>query len=202
MGLADKLGRVGGILKNRLASAIGALRGIAARVPAPIRRIARLGRLGTPAGIGLAALGLLPQIRRGLVVGRQAVTRGIAFVGGQRVTTAALAGTTVGVLGGRKGGKPDPIIPRAPGIKAKEARITTRRRPTKKRAPARAKPRKRKRIPAHGHRVISVRRPRKRKAAKRRTHRSPRHRGHTRVKFTTKSGQKVSFLANPKARHR
>lgn len=197
MGLIDKLRKVGGIVKNRLASATGALRGIVARLPAPIRRLARR----TPVGLALTAAAFAPQIRRGLTFGRAAITRGIAFVGGQRVVTAAGAGGVVGILTGRKKG--EPIRPSEAQPVARPRRVTTKRRPTRR--PAKRKPvrRRKKRIPTHRHRVVSIPvRRRKRKTAKRRTHRSPRHRGHKRVSFTTADGRKVSFLANPKARHR
>jgi len=200
MGLIDKLRSVSGIIKNRLASATGALRGLVSRLPAPIRRVARLGRLTSPLGIGITAATFAPTIarfvRRGLAPARQAVTRGVAFVGGQRVVTAAGAGGVVGILSGRKKGEVDRVIGQsrfdAPGTRAR--RKAAKRKPTKKR--------RKKRIPAHGHRVVSVRRSTTKKRRKKRTHSSPRHRGHTRVKFTTADGRKVSFLANPKARHR
>lgn len=206
MGLIDRLQRVSGIVKNRLSSAVGALRAQAGRLPTPfrvgIRKAVRVSRIFTPAGIALTALSFAPQIRRGLTFGRQAVTRGIAFVGGQRVVTAAGAGGVVGILSGRKEGKPTrPSDSRI--ISPKQRKIREKRAAPMRRAPAKRKTAKRKRIPTHGHRVISVRAPKKKVSTKkRRTHRSPRHSGHKRVSFTTKTGQKVSFLANPRARHR
>lgn len=202
MGLIDNLRRVGGIVKNRLASAVGAIRtqarAISVRVPRSLRLTARAARLTSPLGIGITAATFAPSIvrfvRRGLTPARQAVTRGIAFVGGQRVVTAAGAGGIVGALSSRKSGSPT--------RPSEVASVPTRRKPVKRRPTARRKPvkRRKKRIPAHRHRVVSV--PVRRKKRKKATHRSPRHRGHKRVSFTTADGKKVSFLANPKARHR
>ena len=103
-------------------------------------------------------------------------------------------------MSSRKGGKPEPV-----GISAKEFQARRRDTAIEKRFKAarptvkRKKRKVKRRIPAHRHKVISVPVRRRKKA---RTHRSPRHTGHKRVSFTTKDGQKVSFLSNPKARHR
>lgn len=247
MGLIDRLRKAGGIAKNRLASSVGALRGVAARgaaqlrgvrvrVPSRIGRLALAGRrvvgLTTPIGLGITAATFAPQIIRAgrVVVG--AIGRGIAFVGGRQVVTAAGAGGVVGVLTGRRKGEvtrpsetvlspPIPgarergvidvtgrivrpragrTIPEEERIRERAGRRRRRRAPTE-RAPRRRAPARRKRIPTHRHKVISVPVTRRR-TARRGTHRRPRHRGHTKVSFTTKEGKKVSFLANPLARHR
>ncbi len=222
MGLIDKLRRVGGIAKNRLASAVGALRtqaaGLRVRVPRVLGLTARAARLTTPLGIGITAVSFAPQIARGARVAAGAISRGIAFVGGRQVVTAAGAGGVVGVLtssASRKEGKPtrpSEVIQstaRRPSAVARGGAPTPRRRTTARRPSAVARggaPRRRKRkttrrrIPAHGHRVVSTGTRSTRR--KRRTHSSPRHRGHKRVSFTTADGRKVSFLANPTARHR
>lgn len=245
MGLIDKLRRVGGIAKNRLASSVGALRaqarGLSVRVPRVLGLTARAARLTTPLGIGITAATFAPQIIRGVRVVGQALARGIAFFGGRQVVTAAGAGGFFGILAGRRKGevtRPSDIQvdPRTPGglrvdgrrpfepkrprrraglprrrkprtsgeIAAEQRRRKAEGRPplTRKKAVAiRRRPRRRARIPTHRHRVVSV--PTRRRArGRRRTHRSPRHRGHKRVSFTTADGRKVSFLANPKARHR
>lgn len=215
MGLIDKLRRVGGIVKNRLASSVGALRAqlgrVSVRVPARLGRLAirapRAVGLATPLGAGLTAATFAPELfRAGRAIGRvlrRAVPRGIAFFAGRRIVTAAagggVAGAAAGVLSRRSGKVVRPsdvaILPTARPRERPGAPTRPRRR-----APTRPRRRKR-RIPAHGHRVISVRAPSRRKR-KRATHRSPRHPGHKRVSFTTADGKKVSFLANPKARHR
>ena len=43
---------------------------------------------------------------------------------------------------------------------------------------------------------------RRKKRVRHVTHRSPRHRGHKRVSFTTASGKRVNFLVKPKSKHR
>jgi len=231
MGFIDKLRRAGGIVKNRLASSVGALRtqlaGVRVRIPARIGRLGITGlkaaRLTTPLGIGITAATFAPQILRGGRVVAGALARGIAFVGGRQVVTAAGAGGIVGVFAGRRKGevtRPSDVV-QAGGVRVpREARARRRpRRFTQAEAERRFKadrargipasgrrPRRRaiprvRRIPTHRHRVISV--PTRRRAPRRRaTHRRPRHRGHKRVSFTTAEGKKVSFLANPKARHR
>jgi len=237
MGFIDRLRRAGGIVKNRLASAVGALRGAAAgttvrgaRTFRGVRFAARATRLLTPAGLGLTAVSFAPEIVRGVrAAGRfiaPALARGIAFFGGRQVVTAAGAGGVAGFLG-TKGGRDRPVIHRdRPSGRVTrpsdfgDPRFQTRRPTARERAAPTARPRvsarrrraagrrritpsrkRARRIPSHRHRVVSVSgRPRRRR--KRATHRSPRHRGHKRVSFTTATGQKVSFLANPKARHR
>lgn len=202
MGLIDNLRRAGGILKNRLASATAALRGITvggARTVRGVRFAARATRLTTPTGIALTAATFAPEIvRGGRVAARfitRAVGRGTAFFAGRQVTQAVVGGAAAGVIAGglssrRSGGVSRPSdfgdpslqtrIPGAPPVRRAPARRRApKRRPKARRAP-RAKPRRRKRA----------------------THRSPRHKGHKLVKFTTKDGRKVSFLSNPKAKHR
>jgi len=211
MALIDRLRRAGGIIKNRLASATGALRAIVRRVPAPLRRVARLGRVTTPIGAAITAATFAPQIARGIRTTAEVLARGAAFVGGRRVVTAAAAGGVAGALGSRKSGQPTrpseglqsfPITQPRAAPRAAPRAPTVRRAPARRAAaPARRAPaRRRRRIPAHGHRVVSTgrRAPARRKRA---THRSPRHKGHKRVSFTTKDGRKVSFLSNPRARH-
>jgi len=228
MGLIDNLRRVSGIAKNRLASATGALRtqvrGLSVRVPRILGLTARAARLTTPLGIGITAATFAPQIARGARIAGQAIAKGIAFFGGRQVVTAAGAGGVVGALSTRRKGEPT-----RPSEAAKVNFVTTQRRPSavaRGGAPrvTRKKPRRpsavarggaprrrrrkttatRRRIPTHGHRVVSTgtTRVRTRRGARRRTHSSPRHKGHKRVSFTTASGKRVSFLANPKARHR
>lgn len=243
MALIDRLRRVGGIAKNRLASSVGALRGIggrvfrtaraqarglSVRVPRILGLTARAARLTTPLGLGITAATFAPQILRGGRVLGQAIGRGIAFFGGRQVVTAGAAGGIAGLLTRTRGGvnrpseriqspfgtgrRVDPVT----GISMPAgARRRTGSRPSpasRRRAPGTARDRaaiarrqrrgRRKRIPTHRHKVISVPVRRRRKTGKRRTHRSPRHRGHKRVSFKTADGRKVSFLANPKARHR
>lgn len=231
MGLIDKLRRVGGIIKNRLASAVGALRTAArgvtvsgTRVRRGIRFGARAARLTSPVGIGLTAIGFGPEIIRGVrTAGRfvaPAIGRGIAFFGGRQAATAAAAGGVAGILSSRRSGRvvrpsaglqtiaPRILTPKQREIKARRPRAAPRRRSAAGIAPSRrrvrrrvsrAAPRRRRRIAVHRHRVVSIAAPRRRR---RRTHASPRHGGHKRVSFTTAEGKKVSFLANPKARHR
>lgn len=223
MGLIDKLRRAGGIIKNRFASAVGALRGVArgvtVGVPTRVRRGVRFGvragRLTSPVGLGLTAVAFAPEIARGVRVAGRAIGRGVAFFGGRQVVTAAAAGGVAGVLGTRKSGRvtrpsdfgdprlqtrrptaaerrriaaggpvPQDIAER--GFKAARPRVTRRRVPNGTRKKRRA----------------ATRRARVSRKRKRRTHRSPRHKGHKLVKFTTKEGKKVSFLVNPRARHR
>lgn len=216
MGLIDKLRRVGGIVKNRLASAVGSLRGALGGVTVSgtklrrgVRFAARGARLTSPVGIGLTAVSFAPEIARGVRAGVRAApkifARGVAFFGGRQVVSAAAAGGVAGVLGGRRSGRvsrpsdfgdprlqsiPGRQITRTPRPRAKPRTTTTRAAPTRRKARARPTARRRR---------VSRVGPRKRK---RRTHRSPRHKGHKRVSFTTKDGRKVSFLSNPKARHR
>jgi len=225
MGLIDRLRRVGGIVKNRIASAVGTLRGTVAgvtvrgaRTVRGVRFAARATRLLTPAGIGLTAVSFAPEILRGLRSARRiiapAIARGIAFFGGRQLATAAGAGAVAGTLSSRrKGGVSRPSDFGDPRLQTRRPspnrRPTirngvraTRARPTRRAGRRTTARRRRARIPAHGHRVISVSRRSTRGKRKRRTHASPRHRGHKRVSFTTASGKKVSFLTNPKARHR
>jgi len=211
MGLIDKLRKAGGILKDRAASAVSALKGVTiggARTRGGIRIAARATRLTSPLGIGLTAVSFAPEIVRGVkAAGRflqRAVPRGVAFVGGQRVVSGVVGGAGAGAVAAvvsRKNGVParpsdfgDPSLqsrPRAVPRKTTTRRVTTNGRRTtkarKRKAPTRRKVTRKRRVT------------RKRK---RRTHRSPRHKGHKRVSFTTKDGRKVSFLSNPKARHR
>jgi len=237
MGIIDKLRRVGGIAKNRLASSVGALRGAlggvtvsGARARRGVRFAARGTRLLTPAGLGLTAVSFAPEIVRGIrTAGRflgPAITRGIAFFGGRQIVGAGAAGGVAGFLGSRKKGEvtrpsdaatAGPVFPpsaeerrrrgaagapRRPGVGFERGpggelrRVQTTRR--LKRRP-RAGPKRRVTARRRPKRVTARRRVGRRK---RRTHRSPRHRGHKRVSFTTKEGKKVSFLVNPKARHR
>lgn len=215
MGLIDKLRRAGGIVKNRLASAVGALRTAArgvtvsgTRLRRGVRFGARAARLTSPVGIGLTAVSFAPEIVRGVrAAGRflqRAIPRGAAFFATRRIIGATAGGATaagvVGVLQSRKSGQPAPVqsFPRAGALQAEaergfKAARPRRKAPTKRKAPtrrrARARPTARRRKARDGRK-------------KRRTHRSPRHKGHKRVSFTTKEGKKVSFLVNPKARHR
>lgn len=78
------------------------------------------------------------------------------------------------------------------GLIAGIAAVTRIRRKRKK---AKAKPKKRK--ARRRKRVAKVKR--RVKKRKKITHRSPRHKGHKRVSFTTASGQKVNFLVKKKA---
>lgn len=210
MGLIDKLRRVGGIAKNRLASAVGALKGAlggvtvsGARIRRGVRFAARGARLTTPTGLALTAAAFLPEILRGARALPRVFARGVAFFGGRQVVAAAGAGGVAGALTRRRTGgvqRPSDVQTLDPRTAAERNRDIERAfkaerpRPRKRRAPTR---RRAKRTPAR----------RKRRKArdgrrKRRTHRSPRHKGHKRVSFTTASGKKVSFLVNPKARHR
>lgn len=203
MGLVDKLRRAGGIVKNRLASATSAIRtqarAISVRIPRSLRFTARAARLTSPLGIAITGATFAPQIVRGIKTAAAfvgpSIRKGVAFFGGRQVVQAAGAGGVVGVLTGRKSGSP---------TRPSEAPISVTRTPTPSRKP---KPTTRKKAP--GVRA----KPRKRKPVKKRrslagkkgiTHRKPRHRGHTRVSFTTKDGKKVRFLAakTPKGRHR
>ncbi len=205
MGLIDKLRKVGGILKNRLAGATTALRGITvsgARVRKGVRFAAKGSRLTSPLGLGLTAAAFAPEIIKGGRFGARFITkalgRGVAFFAGRQVTQAVIGGTAAGTVAGiltstkrkrgdvvRPGDFGDPTLqtrtPGAPTVKRPRSKPTARRKPTKRRK-ARVK--------------------RTRVKRKRATHRSPRHKGHKLVKFTTKEGKKVSFLVNPKARHR
>lgn len=78
-----------------------------------------------------------------------------------------------------------------------------RKRKARKRTTVRKKSKRKisRRVIHHVHtRKRKVRRPRIRVTRRRRkvkhiSHRSPRHKGHKRVSFTTKTGQKVSFLS-------
>jgi len=242
MALIDRLRRAGGIVKNRAASAVGALRtqarGINVRVPRALGITARAARLTTPLGAALTAATFAPQIARGARVAgrfaRTALTRGGAFFAARKtvgvIASGAGAGGVVGILSSRPKGnvtrpseqiqsfprrqaasrqRARPTAPRRSGessaVRAERQRRTGRARPTapstRRAAPTRRRTTRR-RIPAHGHRVVSTGTRARRRTGKRRTHSSPRHRGHKRVSFTTSDGRKVSFLANPKARHR
>jgi len=231
MGLIDKLRRVGGIAKNRLSSAVGALRGTRVTGTARLGRIARVtaigARLTSPAGLAITAATFAPQIVRGVrraarFIGQQVVPRAGAFIAARRVGTAIAGGAGAGGIVGALQSRPkgDVTRPSDGGFvqRAAAARVTgrpggapaARRRPSARanartRAATRRRTRRaapRRRIPTHRHKVVSVPVKRRRKTVKRRTHRSPRHTGHKKVTFTTASGKRVSFLANPKARHR
>jgi len=211
MALLDLLRKTSGLIKNRAASAVGAL------------RTTRVGRVGisfarrTPVGLAITAATFGPQIARGIRTAggflRTAAGKAIAFLGGRQVATAGVAGFITGIIPGQFTPLPpgQPERPTSPGENGPGPTGNGPRAPTKPKTAAekaRAAARKkaaarRKRIPRHRHKVISVPvRRRKTGPRKKRTHRSPRHRGHKRVSFTTKTGQKVSFLVNPKARHR
>lgn len=208
MGLIDKLRKVGGIVKDRVASAVGALRGVTvsgSRVTRGVRVAARSTRLLTPTGIAITAASFAPEIVRGArsVASflTRAVSRGGAFVAGRRVVSGiaggGAAGAAAGILAGRKSGQPTPVQSMASPSDLRPRGVrptTTRKTVTRRKAPS---GRKRK---APTRRTTRKRKPVRRR--KRRTHSSPRHKGHKRVSFTTKDGRKVSFLSNPKARHR
>jgi len=216
MGLIDKLRKAGGIVKNRLASAVGALKGVTiggATTRRGIRVAARATRLTSPLGIGLTAVSFAPEIVRGVkAAGRflqRSVPRGVAFVGGRRVvsgiTGGAAAGAVAAGIESRKAGRPAPVQTLDPRSAAernrdiekafKAGRPTPKRRKVNGRRTTKARKRK-----APTRRTVKKRRVTRKR--KRRTHRSPRHKGHKRVSFTTADGKKVSFLSNPKARHR
>lgn len=216
MGLIDQLRKVSGQIKNRLASSVGALRGVtvgATRARRGVRFAARATRLTSPLGIGLTAISFGPEILKGVrTAGRflqRAIPRGVAFVGGRRVISGIAggggAGLVTGVLTARSSGgvqRPsdfgDPSLQtRLPnGLpKRRPAPLTKRqKRIVRRGVDIRRGTRKKRRAPKRRARVSRKR--------KRRTHRSPRHKGHKRVSFTTAEGKKVSFLVNPKARHR
>ena len=88
------------------------------------------------------------------------------------VSTAAIGIGTTGLITG---------LATVAGIRRKRKKIATRK---KKRKVGRKK---------RARKVKGARR-----AKKRVTHRSPRHKGHKRVSFTTASGQKVNFLVRKK----
>jgi len=219
MGILDNIRKVSGIVKSRVSSAIGALRGVTvsgARARRGVRFAARSTRLLTPAGLALTAASFAPEIvragRAAASFASRAVTRGGAFVAGRRVVSGiaggAAAGGAAGALQSRKSGRPtdfgDPslqsIPPQArPGSRLSVAAERARRARAAK-ATRRRKPSVKRRKKAPTRRVRRKRKPVRRR--KKRTHSSPRHKGHKRVSFTTASGKKVSFLSNPKARHR
>ncbi len=208
MGLIDRLRKAGGIVKNRLASSVSALRGVtvgAGVTRRGVRFAARATRLTSPLGIGLTAVSFAPQIAAGVrTAGRflqRAVPRGIAFVGGQRVVSGVAGGLGAGVVAGSVAARTSGGVTRPSDFG--DPSLQTRRPgapPVARRAPARVTRRRvngtrKKRRPATRRKRVSRKR-------KRRTHASPRHKGHKVVKFTTKEGKKVRFLVNPKARHR
>lgn len=211
MGLIDQLRKVSGQIKNRLASSIGALRGVtvgATRARRGVRFAARATRLTSPLGIGLTAVSFGPEIIRGLRgAGRflqRAVPRGIAFVSGQRVVSGIAGGLGAGAVAGGIAARTSGGVQRPSdfGDPRLQTQITGAPRPgdvrriTRRRAVRNGARKKRRRAkPTTTRRRVSKKR-------KRRTHRSPRHKGHKRVSFTTAEGKKVSFLVNPKARHR
>jgi len=177
-----------------------------------VRFAARAGRLTTPVGAGLTAVAFAPEIARGVrVAGRfvgRAVSRGTAFFAGRTAVQAAVgsgaAGVVAGGLASRKSGRVErPSERGALGIVKRKTTPASRakaRRTVKKKKKEVKRGRKRK---APTDRVRRKRKVVRRR--KKRTHRSPRHKGHTRVSFTTKSGQKVKFLARkvpPKHPHR
>jgi len=202
MGLTDFLRKASGIFKDRAASAIGALKKVTARIPAPIRRVARIGRLATPAGIALAVAPFVPRIVsafRGAVAGaRVTAGRATGFLGGSKVVGGIASGAGAGAIVTGVAGQAS--RPKAPGEEGFVARVA---RAAGIPVPRRAAPRKRRKA-----KPVKRRKKRKRskdlRGKKGITHRKPRHRGHTRVSFTTKSGQKVRFLAakTKKGRHR
>jgi len=208
MGLIDKLRKASGIVKNRLASAVGALRGITvggARSVRGVRFAARATRLTTPTGIALTAATFAPEIvRAGRVAARgitRAIGRGTAFFAGRQVTQAVVGGAAAGIVAGglssrRSGGVTRPSDFGDPSLQSRP-RAPSRPRAKRRKTPNGRTTRSRKRKTA-------TRRTRKVRSRKRRTHRSPRHKGHTRVSFTTRDGQKVKFLAakTPAGRHR
>lgn len=236
MGLIDKLRAVGGKVKNRLASSIGALKGVtvsAGRARRGVRFAARATRLTSPVGIGLTALSFGPEILRGAgAAGRflqRAVPRGIAFVSGQRVVSGIAGGLGAGAVAGgiaarTSGGviRPsdfgDPSLQsrvpgptstqvasriRQAGLQAGRTATARRRRVSNGTRKTRRVTKRKTKAEIKRQRIKNLKKARaaKRKG-KRRTHRSPRHKGHKRVSFTTAQGKKVSFLVNPKARHR
>ena len=205
MGILDRIRKAGGILKNRLATAVGSLRGVtvsAGRARRGVRFAARATRLTSPVGIGLTAVAFAPEIVKGVRIAGRALGRGVAFFGGRQIATAAGAGGVAGIAGAlstrKSGGVSRPSDFGDPRL---QTRLPTepRRRPSRRRPPI---PRQ----PTAPRRRVARRRVRRKKIRdgrrKRRTHRSPRHKGHKVVSFTTSTGKKVRFLVNPKARHR
>lgn len=224
MGLIDRLRRAGGIAKNRLASSVGALKGITVgggRTIRGVRFAARATRLTSPVGLGLTAFSFAPQIAAGVrTAGRflqRAIPRGVAFVGGQRVVSGIAGGAGAGVIAGGITGRSsggvtrpsdDPSVSTVRDPVTGELLIKPRRGPPKGARPgpalreARRRAKRRRKIGTRKKRRAPTRRKRITRKRKRRTHASPRHKGHKVVKFTTAEGKKVRFLVNPRARHR
>lgn len=161
----------------------------------------RFGRIGTPIGAALTALtvgSLALGVRRrrrekkrlaavSTVVPAVSVARrlpGVAKLGliAAGIGAAAFVGEQIAERLGVRGG--------AGFIGRRPREVVARRR---RRAKVRRK-RPVRRIPPHRHKIVAVGTRRRKRRGRKHVHRVPRHRGHKRVSFTTKTGQKVSFL--------